>query len=85
MRDLVDDRAELDDEEDDESFASGDEEPRKRERRPEDLDDSSEEDEDDDNEEEARKVGRIHGACPECLRAYHQLTQVVIDPRGVHR
>lgn len=59
MRDLIDDRAELDDEEEDGSFAGdedGEEEaPRSRERRPE-LDDSSEEDEDDEDEEEARKI-----------------------------
>lgn len=60
MRDLIDDRAELDDEEEDGSFAEGDEDgeeeaPRRRERRAE-LDDSSEEDDEDEDEEEARKV-----------------------------
>ncbi|PSR90343.1 transcription elongation factor SPT6 [Coniella lustricola] len=58
MRDLIDDRAELDDEEDDESFAGdedGEEAPRRRPRDPE-LDDSSEEEDDDDDEEEARKI-----------------------------
>lgn len=59
MRDLIDDRAELDDDEEEGSFAGDDgeeEAPRRRERRPE-LDDSSEEDDDDEDEEEARKVG----------------------------
>ncbi|KAK7746295.1 Transcription elongation factor spt6 [Cytospora paraplurivora] len=60
MRDLIDDRAELDDEEEDGSFAGGDEDgdeeaPRRRERRAE-LDDSSEEDDEDEDEEEARKI-----------------------------
>lgn len=64
LRDLIDDRADLDDEEEDVSFAGdedGDEgEPRQRASRPE-LDDSSEEDEDDDDEEEAAKVSHIYG------------------------
>lgn len=62
LRDLIDDRADLDDEEEDGSFAGdedGDEgERRPRPRRPE-LDDSSEEDEDDEDEEEAAKVSHL--------------------------
>lgn len=64
LRDLIDDRADLDDEEEDGSFAGeedgDDREPRPRARRPE-LDDSSEEDEDDEDEEEAAKVSQING------------------------